>query len=120
MNYTQLIKELLDHYGQKEGSESELGWINKAKAYDDENIIIPDRLRRKLRELLESQVATTCERLAGSGVCVWLSEREPPGVVARCPFYPRKDDPRNCGGYRPITIQQSRGLDIIEHSRRKI
>ena len=119
MNYADLITELSAFYVGSEGDNtSELESIRKAKAYDDEGLIIPGRLRARLRKLREDQVATTCERLGQSGVCVWLSEREPPGVVARCPFYPRGQDPRECGGYRAITIQQRRGLDIIDHNRR--
>ena len=98
-DYATLIKELLE----LDISDEARRRVLEAKAFEDENIVMPQKLAAYLRRLYESTRPPPCERLASNGACIWLTQRQPPGKVATCPFYPRGEDPRECSGYRPAS-----------------
>ena len=98
MDYAELIDALL----ADETTDAEVREVAaKAKAYDDQGIIAPTSYRTYLRKAWEARTPATCDLITQGGVCVYLSEKKPPGFVVKCPFYPRGDDPRECHSYRP-------------------
>ena len=121
MNYRTIIDalepKLVQRVESRKGGEEELARVRKAKAYDDEGILIPASLRAWLRRIWCSDNPAPCDHLDRRCACEWLSKRQGPGVSTPCPFYERGDDPRGCHSYRPLQSQtreeRNKSLEVL-------
>ncbi len=104
MNYRTIIDALEERLADpkaRKGNEDVLARVLKAKAVDDQGIVLPESTRTWLRAVWCSTSPHRCDRLDRRDSCEWLSKQAGIGVKMRCPFYERCDDPRGCSSYRP-------------------
>jgi len=102
VEYSELVSEL--EAGKLSPEEREE--VARAKRYVLADMIMPDRLRKKIREMWEHSRPETCIRLLKDGSCEMLSARAFHERVS-CPFYRLQTDPHECERYVGEPIRRS-------------